>query len=129
MKEFNKSVVQKVLRRCWASDEYSGRKHFNPAKGQDSIISLLIHDIFGGDILKTQKKKCWHFYNRINGERIDFISKIPRAEKCEKNCFEDIPSTPEEAKTYFAKEDYLDFLMKFVKAFEEVIGLKKYIPA
>jgi hypothetical protein len=42
--------------------------------------------------------------------------------------FEDIPSTPNETYNYFPQEDYLTFLMKFVRAFEEAVGLEKYQP-
>ncbi len=121
----NKMIVREALRSSWElkySTEMSGGF---PADGQDSVISLLIHDIFGGEILKTHKKKGWHFYNRIDGERIDFTKKEMDKSPDEYN-FEDIPSTPAETNVYFAKEDYFAFLMKFVIAFEESVGLNKF---
>lgn len=96
-----------------------------PAVDQDSLISLLVHDVFGGEILKTPAKKGWHFYNRIDGLRIDFT----RAELCRSSSekrFEDIPATPDETSSYFEKEQYSSFLMNFVRNFEEIVGLNKY---
>lgn len=93
--------------------------------GQDRLISLLIHDVFGGEILKTHMKKDWHYYNRIDGERVDFtgseIKKSPRDTR-----FEDIPSSLDETNDYIDQADYSTFFMGFVRAFEESVGLKKY---
>jgi len=44
------------------------------------------------------------------------------------NRFEDIPSTPNETFKYFEQEDYLTSFMRFIRAFEEIIGLEKYRP-
>jgi hypothetical protein len=124
---FNRMVVQEALTRSCQMDNNPG---WNPDKTehcQDSLISLLIHDIFGGEILKTHNKKGWLFYNRINGERIDF-TRTETGKSPDENRFEDLPSTPDEAHNYFAKEDYSTFLMSFVGAFEEAVGLEKYRP-
>lgn len=98
------------------------------ADDEDSLISLLIHDIFGGEILKTHKKRGWHFYNRINGERIDFTSSEFGKFSVD-NRFEDLPSTPDETYNYFEQEDYASFFMRFIWAFEEAVGLEKSQPA
>lgn len=95
---------------------------------QDGLISLLIHDIFGGEILKTHKKRGWHFYNRINGERIDFTSSEFGKFSVD-NRFEDLPSTPDETYNYFEQEDYASLFMRFIWAFEEAVGLEKSQPA
>ena len=116
-----------ALRRCWASDNNPGWKHDDPAEGQDSVISLMIHDIFGGEILKTRKKMGWHFYNRINGERIIFLKESAKRKHLNENHFEDIPSSPDETCSYFAQEDYSTFLMRFVRAFEEAVGLNNQL--
>lgn len=121
----DRMVVQEALKRSWELDNNPGFTPVNPEEGQDSLISLLIHDIFGGEILKTHKKKGWHFYNRIDGERIDFTGS-EMSKFSEENRFEDIPSTPDETYSYFEQEDYSTFLMRFVRAFEEAVGLEKY---
>jgi hypothetical protein len=127
MDMFNRMVVQEALKNSSALDINPGQIPNNPADCQDSVISLLIHDIFGGEILKTRKKKGWHFYNRIDGERIDF-TRSELGKSTDDNSFEDIPSTPDETYTYFEEEDYSSFFLKFVSAFEEAVGLDKYNP-
>jgi hypothetical protein len=122
---FNRTVVQEALKRTWVSDSNPGLISKNSADGQDSVNSLLIHDIFGGDILKTHNKKGWHFYNRVDGERVDFTgSEMGKTDK--DNRFEDIPSSPDETFTYFSEEEYSTFFMRFVRIFEETVGLEKH---
>jgi hypothetical protein len=123
----NRLIVQEALEGAWVLDNNPDLTPDKAVKGQDSVISLLIHDIFGGEILKTPGKKGWHFYNRINGERIDFTKLITGKSSDEKR-FKDIPSTPAETKNYFSQEDYSTFFMRFVRTFEEVVGLEKYQP-
>ena len=120
---FNRIVVQEALRQTRATNLTPGLKTNKPEVVLDSEISLLIHDIFGGEILKTHKKKGWHFYNRINGERID-LTASKKVRQSEVNSFEDIPSTPDETLNYVSQEDYPTFFMRFVRAFEESVGLK-----
>jgi hypothetical protein len=121
----NRIVVQEALRISQESDMTSGLNTKKPINGQDTVISLLIHDIFGGEILKTHKNKGWHFYNRINGERVDF-SKSEGSQSIDTTSFEDLPATPDETCKYFEQEDYSTFFMRFIHAFEETVGLKKY---
>jgi hypothetical protein len=114
-----KKIIQKALK-CqlkWENNPSPPPDH--STIGQDKEISLLIYDIFGGEILKTSRKKEWHFYNRIDGERIDFSETTSK-----KRRFEDIISTPEEAHLYFGYIDYYSFYMTFVRKFEEIVGLK-----
>jgi hypothetical protein len=127
MNMFNKMIVYEALKRSQAPEPTGRLTHKSHSDGQDSIISLMIHDIFGGEILKTHKKKNWHFYNRINGERVDFTGS-EMGESSLVNEFEDIPSSPDETSDYIDQVDYSAFFMRFVKAFEEAIGLEKYLP-
>lgn len=94
------------------------------AEDQDSIISVLIHDIFGGEILKTKRKSGWHFYNRIEGIRLDF-SKPDFGKSSDSGPFEDIPASNEETSSYFEAEQYSVFFVKFIRFFEEMVGLKE----
>jgi phage pi2 protein 07 len=121
---FNQVVVQEALKRTWVLDNNPGLTPKNSVDGQDSVNSLLIHDIFGGDILKTHNKKGWHFYNRVDGERVDF-TRSEMDKSISDNRFEDIPSSPDETFNYFSEEDYSTFFMKFVRIFEEAVGLGK----
>lgn len=121
----NKIEVQEALRRSQEPVKSLEFKKKKPENGQDTVISLLIHDIFGAEILKTHKKAGWHFYNRIDGERVDF-SKSKRSKSVEDSSFDDLPATPDETCNYLDKEDYSDFSMRFINAFEETVGLDKY---
>ena len=122
---FNKIIVFKALKRCLTPDSNRRLMSGNQTVGQDSLISLMIHDVFGGEILKTHKKNNWHFYNRIDGERVDFTrSKMGKSIKA--SGFEDIPATPNETYDYFDQVDYTTFFTKFVSAFEEAVGLDKF---
>jgi len=124
---FNRQVVHEALKRTLSSDSSPEWSSGKPAASQDRVISLLLHDIFGGEILKTRRRKGWHFYNRIDGERIDFTRS--KMGKCpEDSHLEDIPSSPGETCNCIESVDYSTFFMRFVRAFEEAIGLDKNIP-
>lgn len=122
---FDRMVVQEALKRTWALNGNSGWILGKPENGQDCVTSQLIYDFFGGEILKTHIRKGWHFYNRINGERIDF-TRSEKSKSPDNIRFEDLPSTPDETYNYFDQEDYSTFLVSFIRAFEEAVGLKKY---
>jgi hypothetical protein len=108
----NKNVIYEALKRSLTA-----------YPEQDSVISLLIHDVFGGEILKTHKKKKWHFYNRIDGERVDFTTKRNSAGV---QVFEDIPASLDDTYDFVDQIDYSTFSMRFIRAFEETVGLEKY---
>lgn len=120
-------VVREALNRSREIGLISETITDKPVDDEDSLISLLIHDIFGGEILKTHRNNGWHFYNRVDGLRID-ISGSETGKSVEEKRFEDIPSTPDETYTYFEQVDYSTFFMKFIRAFEEAVGLEKYKP-
>jgi hypothetical protein len=121
----NKMFVYEALKRSLNFNSDKKMPSGDPSTGQDTLISLLMHDIFGAEILKTHTKKDWHFYNRIDGEVVDFT--IKKAKKSVDDArFENIPSTPAETSDYVDQNDYSTFLMSFVRAFEETIGLDKY---
>jgi hypothetical protein len=121
---FNKKVVYEALKGSLELESDQKLTPDNRPIGQDSLISLLIHDIFGGEILKTHKRKNWHFYNRIEGERVDFTGSEVKFDR--DAIFEDIPSTPDETYDYIDQTDYTTFFTKFVRTFEEKVGLDKY---
>ena len=106
---FNKKVVYEALKGSLELEPDRKLTPDNRPIGQDSLISLLIHDIFGGEILKTHKRKNWHFYNRIEGERVDFTGSEVKFDR--DAIFEDIPSTPDETYDYIDQTDYTTFLL------------------
>lgn len=119
---FDRFVVSEALKNCLEHDSRRGESNDSDLE-EASIISLLVHDIFGGEILKTHFKKGWHFYNRIDGKRIDFTSTELNNSYADIQ-FEDIPSTPGETCSYFEDAEYSTFLTRFIWAFEEAVGLE-----
>jgi len=116
---FNLIVVHDALKKIRTPDVRKSE--------EDSLISLLIHDIFGGEILKTKKNRGWHFYNRVDGLRVD-LSRLELDKSDKEKRFEDIPATPDETYCYYEQEEYSNFLLRFIRAFEEAVGLDKYKP-
>jgi hypothetical protein len=118
---FAKIYIQAALKKTWAQDTSPGKIFRNKINHQDSLTSLLIHDIFGGEILKTRQENDWYFYNRINGERLDFNGSGLKKEP-EDSFFEDLPANPDEPYNYFASEDYSNQYIKFIHAYEAAVG-------
>lgn len=71
---FDPDEVQSALRKAWSLSTASQWTANNPAAGQCNVTSLLIHELFGGDLLKTPLPAGDHFYNRIGGQRYDFTA-------------------------------------------------------
>jgi hypothetical protein len=71
---FDPDDVQRALRKAWSLATASQWTADNPAAGQCSVTALLIHELFGGDLLKTPLPAGDHFYNGIGGKRCDFTA-------------------------------------------------------
>lgn len=72
---FPRTKVAAALRGAWSPATGGGWSAESPARGQCSVTALLLNDLFGGDILKTPLPEGDHFYNRIDGERVDLTDK------------------------------------------------------
>ena len=70
--EFIEKNIRSTLSRSWSSQTPIQWKPDNPALGQSNVTSLLVEELFGGQILKTKLQEGFHFYNEINGHRYDF---------------------------------------------------------
>ena len=68
---FKKDQVAAALLRSWSHATSGGWLAENPARGQCNVTSLLLNELFGAEILKTPLPEGDHFYNRLNGERLD----------------------------------------------------------
>ena len=66
--------VQDALRKAWSSSTANQWTPDNPAAGQCNVTALLVHELFGDDLLKTPLPAGDHFYNRIEGRRYDFTA-------------------------------------------------------
>lgn len=65
---------QRTLHKAWSLATAGQWTANNPAAGQCNVTALLIHELFGGDLLKTPQPAGDHFYNRIEGRRYDFTT-------------------------------------------------------
>lgn len=76
-----------------------------PAAGQCGVTALVANDVLGADILKTRYGLIWHFYNRIDGLRLDFTA----SQFDQPVVYDDLPATREEAFADTNTEQY-DYL-------------------
>jgi mannose-6-phosphate isomerase-like protein (cupin superfamily) len=67
--------LENSLLKCWSIKTSSKWTIENPYKGQCSVTSIVMNDLLGGKILKTKVDDQWHYYNLINGQRLDYTSK------------------------------------------------------
>jgi hypothetical protein len=85
--------IRRVLRHSWSLQTSTKWTSENPAAGQCAVTALVINDRFGGSILKTRTGDLWHFYNEIDGRRVDLTAEqFPEPLR-----YADIPSSREEA--------------------------------
>ncbi|MBH5397100.1 hypothetical protein HZZ13_04745 [Bradyrhizobium sp. CNPSo 4010] len=71
---FDPDRIQSALRQAWSPATASQWTIDNPAAGQCNVTALLIHELFGGELLKTKLPAGDHFYNRIEGRRYHFTA-------------------------------------------------------
>ena len=64
--------LRTALFSSWSNQSSTLWKVENPALGQCGVTALVAQDILGGDILKTPYGDIWHYYNRIDGENVDY---------------------------------------------------------
>lgn len=108
------AVIKKCLIECWSLQSSSFWTEKHPERGQCGVTALVIHDNFGGDILKTKlDNENWHYYNRIAGKRFDFT--INQFEN--KIEYHDIISSREEAFTDTNEKQYSYLSSVFKKSF------------
>ncbi|MCM3005313.1 YunG family protein [Priestia koreensis] len=105
--------VYEILYQVWSKESSSKWTKENPANGQCGVTSLVVQDLFGGDIYKTDVKGSWHFYNMIEGKRYDFTA----SQFLELPLYEDQPSSRNEAfedtnheQYTYLKEQVMQFL-------------------
>jgi hypothetical protein len=70
--KFDPERVAHALKKSWSLASARQWTLENPAAGQCNVTALLIHELFGGELLKTTLPEDDHFYNRVGGRRYDF---------------------------------------------------------
>ena len=87
------SALLAKLQSAWSTETGSKWRPDNPACGQCSVTALVAQDLLGGDIIKTAVEGQWHFYNRVEGQRLDLTeSQFSRPLE-----YQDLPSSRSEA--------------------------------
>lgn len=81
------------LRAAWSPETSGLWDPENPARGQCDVTALAVHELFGGDILKTEVPEGWHFYNRVDGVRYD----LTQSQFDRPIAYADVPSNRREA--------------------------------
>jgi hypothetical protein len=111
-----------LLAQCWSRHTSSVWSPATPSRGQCAVTALVLQDYFGGEILKLSVGESWHFYNRIDGLRLDTTAdQFPLVLD-----YADVPSDREEALADTTQEQYKELSRKFAAALsnegEDVIG-------
>jgi hypothetical protein len=65
---------RRVLPECWSLKTSSLWTVDNPARGQCSVTALVARHLFGGELLRTVVGGQDHFYNRFEGQAVDFTA-------------------------------------------------------
>jgi len=122
---FDWTIVKEALRRALPPGEKLRGGTGLSSQNHDVEISVLINDVFGGEIVRTQTRRGWHFYNRINGERVDLAD---QEETSSSDNYTFAISSDSMVKTsgYYEQNDYTTFFLRFVTALEEAVGFGKY---
>ena len=111
MSSVDQDSFRKALEASWSLKSSTLWTKDNPAAGNCGVSALVAHDHFGGEILKSRYGAIWHFYNRIDGERIDFTE----SQFDEPFVYTDEPSNREEAFADTNSEQY-DYLRSAVRS-------------
>ncbi len=110
----NFNLIENMLLKCWSIKTSSKWTSENPYKGQCGVTAMVIQELIGGEILKTKAEGQWHFYNKINEERIDFTRKQFDFEVN----YQDIPSSRDEAFADTNKAQYMELKTRLLEEFK-----------
>jgi hypothetical protein len=102
--------VRRALSASWSEETSSLWTSANPARGQCSVTALVVQQLLGGEILKTDVDGQWHFYNRLEGEVVDFTA----VQFDSATTYLDLPATAEEAFADTSREQF-ETLMESVE--------------
>ncbi len=119
------TIVKEALRRALPPGEKQRGRAGLLSHNRDVDISVLINDVFGGEIVRARNRRGWHLYNRINGERVD-LARQEETSSSDALPFGSSSDATAEPSGYFEQNDYTTFFLRFVTALEEAVGLGKY---
>lgn len=70
---FDEAQIRSALAQAWSLKTAKQWTSDTPAAGQCNVTTVVVHDLFGGEILKTSLPgyDVDHFYNRIDDVVVD----------------------------------------------------------
>ena len=107
--DYDEARIRQTLPRAWSLKTAVQWTAENPASGQCNVTAAVIHDLFGGEILRTRLPDVWHYYNRIDGARVDFTDSqfhAPGALFEAPQNYDDEPTTRDAAMTGIPDREY-----------------------
>lgn len=68
---FDEVTLRMALEKAWSIESAAQWSRANPANGQCNVTAAVVYDLFGGEILRTRYPDFWHYYNQVEGKRVD----------------------------------------------------------
>ncbi|MEM7634924.1 MAG: hypothetical protein AAF299_10215 [Pseudomonadota bacterium] len=70
---FDEARIRSALVKAWSLETAKQWTPDTPAAGQCNVTTVVVHDLFGGEILRTGLPgyDVDHYYNRIDGTVVD----------------------------------------------------------
>lgn len=96
------AALQAALEKAWSVETSSKWLSCNPALGQCVVTALVAQDILAGQLAKTDVEGAWHFYNIVDGVRLDFSA----GQFTKPIVYSDLPASRNEAFTDTTPEQY-----------------------
>ncbi|MFQ6548395.1 hypothetical protein AADZ90_010575 [Aestuariibius sp. 2305UL40-4] len=107
--DFAEGQVRDALFRAWSLETAVQWTPDNPASGQCNVTAAVVHDLFGGEVLRTRLPGVWHYYNRIGGNRTDLTDSqftAPGARFDAPDTYDDELTTRDAAMTGIPQREY-----------------------
>jgi len=72
-KKFDEPLIRTALAKAWSLETAKQWLPETPSAGQCNVTTVVVYDLFGGDILRTKVPgyDVDHYYNRIDGRVVD----------------------------------------------------------
>ena len=110
----NPNELQSIFEELWSEETSPHWQAHNPPFGQGAVTALAVHDIFGGEIVKTEAPSGWHYYNMVDGLRFD----LTKGQFLDPLGYSDELSTRDEALSVAGEDCYFTLKAKL----KDVIG-------
>ena len=127
----SQAKVRRALEASWSEKtSYCYNPNLAPASyGQCAGTAIVIYERYGGEILRSEiirsdGKKLRHFYNRIDGQRLDFTAdQLEMSEHWSMAEYLDIPSSDAEAETELMPGQLDELRRAFLRAIQSEDGV------